>query len=223
MTKDIESTHLTEIRKVGIDLHEEREIGCNGYFWNEKYFYSIIESRADGLCILPSFNLEESNEKNFNTMRSMEQAVNRCMLHYIETLGGYIYKEIDQKVEELTAVIPYEADSADFQGSGFLHHISAIAEHFHQPYFIFSAPGEHETALYKWNADEKTYRIEKELGLFETEKMPVYYDALRKDLIKEDAHYEIEGYYSPGTFMGAMARLQEGCIWQPSRDWSLNQ
>jgi len=216
----IESENLTGIREVSADRHPEKYVLATGnnYFWSRSYFQDIVESRSDGFCIFPVFHLEKPNEDNLKDVEAAESQFHEMGAHFVELLGGYVYKETARRVEELTLFVPYDKDIQCTKGE-FLSKVTKTAARFSQKYFVYCDPTTYETFLYRQAEGSEIYTIEESLGEFDIEKIELYYNVLRRHLMKEDTVYTFEGYYSPSTYMGAMMRIQKGYIWQPASGW----
>ena len=219
-SKIIESENLTGFREVGADHHSEKYVLATGnyYFWSRGYFQDIVESRSDGFCIFPVFHLEDSNEDNLKAVEAAEGRFHGMGAHFIELLGGYVYKKTERAVEELTLFVPYEG-GIQFIPQEFLGQVMKTAARFSQEYFIYCSPKTHETSLYRQAEGSEIYSIKQSFGIFDIDKIELYYNALRKHLMKDGTVYLFEGYYSPSTYMGAMMRIQKGYTWQPASGW----
>jgi hypothetical protein len=218
--ENIESEHLTGFREVGVDLHLEKYVLATGnyYFWSKGYFQDIVESRSDGFCIFPVFQLEDSNEENLVAVETAEGIFHGMGAHFVELLGSYVYRDIGRTVEELTLFVPYEG-GIQYVPEEFLRQVMKTAARFSQEYFVYCSPKTHDTSLYRQAEGSEIYLIEQSLGEFDVDKIELYYNALRKHFMKDETVYTFEGYYSPSTYMGAMMRIQKGYTWQPAAGW----
>jgi len=218
--ENIESENLTGIREVGADHHMEKYVRATGnyYFWSRGYFQDIVESRSDGFCIFPVFHLEDSNEDNLKAVEMAEGIFRGMGAHFVELLGSYVYGDTGRRVEELTLFVPYEGDIR-YIPEEFLQQVMKTAARFSQKYFVYCSPKMHATSLYRQAEGSEIYLIEQSLGDFDINKIELYYNALRKHLMKDGTVYVFEGYYSPNTYMGAMMRIQKGYTWQPAAGW----